>query len=81
MILSIVKCNVCGAIKQEANHWFYAETQPDSPDEVNAFITIHPWDYPAEEPGKIHLCGRACVIAKVSEFMGGKPEASNAQTA
>lgn len=68
-----IACDVCGAVKQPSNHWYYAEIRPDTPAEVNAGFSIWPWDYPAEDRSMeyVHLCGQACAIRKLAEFLSG----------
>jgi hypothetical protein len=68
-----IACDVCGAVKQPSNHWWYAEMLPQ--DHENATFQIWPWDYPAEDRSRpiLHLCGQVCVIRKLNEWMGGGP--------
>jgi hypothetical protein len=67
-----IACDVCGVVKQPSNHWYYAEIRLDSPQEDNPCFQFWPWDYPAEDRDKgfVHLCGHACAIRKLNEFMG-----------
>lgn len=52
------KCDECGVMKQESNHWVLASV-------FGAALHLYPWD--AEVPDKdrmLHLCGEGCA-AKV----------------
>ena len=65
-----IACDVCGSIKKDANHWYYAELRPRDDE---SFQIWH-WDWPAEDrerKGIIHLCGQACATKKMSEWMEG----------
>jgi hypothetical protein len=66
-------CDVCGVQKQPSNHWHYAEIRPYSAAEENPCFLLWPWDYPAEDRSKPykHICGQACAIRLLNEFMGG----------
>lgn len=57
-------CDNCGAVKKETNHWFVGS--------VNGSFDITPWnDTDANSyQGILHLCGDACVLARVQEFLG-----------
>lgn len=58
-------CDVCGAVKKEANHWWGIRLYGSEE------MRLYRWgSYPASASGKIsHLCGRACVGRKIEEFM------------
>ena len=64
-------CNGCGVIKKEANHWWVALRFRDNP---RAPLQLYRWAdrvHANEETTETaHLCGHACVIKHVSEFMG-----------
>lgn len=64
------KCDNCGHLKQEINHWFSAE-------EVNVTdgvaLVLHPRIYTAE--AFKHLCSEACVIAVTQQWMSKIKEA------
>jgi hypothetical protein len=70
-----IACDVCGAVKQPSNNWHYAEIRPYSDQETDPVFSIRPWDYPAEDRTKpyVHLCGQACAMRKLNEFMAGPP--------
>ena len=61
-------CDVCGAVKGETNHWY----------QIRRLEALHlyRWDFGGEcreelSGERLHLCGQACVIRKITEFMGG----------
>lgn len=64
-----IACDVCKTIKQPSNHWFYSITNRG-----NAFA-LWPWDDFADNPSPedrhavIHLCGQACAVKKLAEWM------------
>ena len=66
-IRTIYECNICGAERKEANHWFVAmEIDGEG-------ISIRPWKYSPhvdDEEAK-HLCGQACVHSFVDRHIGG----------
>jgi hypothetical protein len=60
----IFTCDVCGAEKKEANHWWMAQISSRQ-------FLLWPWDTGARDKGILHLCGEACVLKRLSEFLGG----------
>jgi hypothetical protein len=57
------KCDVCGATKGEANHWWViAITQHE--------FYLYGW-HKNTRPD-FHVCGQACASKKLSEFMAGE---------
>jgi hypothetical protein len=66
-----IACDMCGAVKQPSNNWYYAAFVPQTEDD--AHLTIWPWDYPAEDRSKPykHICGQVCAIRLLNEFMNG----------
>ena len=68
-------CDGCGVQKQPSNHWYYAEIKPVSLTEDTPCFYLWEWDYPAEDRSKAykHICGQACAIRLLNEFMGGNP--------
>lgn len=61
-------CDVCGATRKEANHWFLAWPMP------NGCLMIAPWDVPQSTgyhdlPDMKHLCGQVCVHSLVGKWM------------
>ncbi len=64
-----IACDVCGAIKQPSNHWYYANIH-------RPVFYLRSWDKAAEDPtvpDMIHLCGQACAARKLNEFMSPPP--------
>mgnify|MGYP003394643793 CR=1 FL=1 len=76
-----IACDVCGIVKQPSNNWYYGKIRPDVPTEDEAIFCLWPWDYPAEDRNEpfVHLCGQACAIRKLSEFMSPTPPPPNRQ--
>lgn len=70
MITQSITCDGCGTVKKETNHWFKLVTDGES-------LVIFPASKPRRALTKdcraTHntqdLCGSACVIKKVSEFL------------
>lgn len=48
-------CDVCGALKKEANHWFIGRV-----DYAARCATVCPWDRIVALTEVAHLCGLAC---------------------
>ena len=57
----VCKCDNCGQIKGEANHWFVVA-------QVDSFISFAPVEYGDEENSK-HLCGQKCAIEVLSRHL------------
>lgn len=71
MILSTFRCDVCGALKKESNHWWAAWRNWST----NTFY-VQPFESAlhgqlniACGENEFHLCGQSCVNSKLSEFM------------
>ena len=61
-------CDVCGATRKDANHWFLAWSMP------NGCLMLAPWDVPQspgyhDQPDMKHLCGQVCVHSIVGKWM------------
>lgn len=69
MKVETFKCDVCGKVKGEANHWWKLAFM----DEGRPHLVLLPMADKYEPTGSIHLCGESCVQRKVSEFMSGLP--------
>ena len=73
-----IACDVCGAVKQASNHWYYAAIMDKS--HAHAAFSVWPWDNLAEDRSQgqfVHLCGQDCAIRKLAEFLNGcTPEAA-----
>jgi hypothetical protein len=72
-----VKCNVCGALKGETNHWLVAITIPPTEEEPGEVcIAFAPIDADTNEEdvelrdGTIeHICGHACAVKRFSQWL------------
>lgn len=63
-------CDVCGTEKKAANHWWKIRMWRDE-------IRMVPWERSnatSRDEIEFHLCGQACVITKVNEFMNTPTE-------
>ena len=60
-------CDVCGKLKEEANHWYRA-VKTDEP----RFVIVA-WDpcaiLPKGAPGVLHLCGMGCAVKAMTKAM------------
>jgi len=61
-------CDICGAQRQDTNHWFLAEQLP------NGILSFTPWDLPRspgyrEQAHIQHLCGQACAHKLLDAWM------------
>lgn len=72
-----IACDVCKTVKQPSNHWFYVRLSVKTPETMPGFH-IWPWDVEAEISTKnyIHLCGQACAVKKLAEWMNGQGQES-----
>ena len=67
MITQSISCDMCGAQKREANHWFIAYKQAQE-------IRISGWASPRRlSAGTVHLCGERCVHRFLSDFIADAP--------
>ena len=58
-----IKCDICGAVKQQTNHWYLADISID-----NGLLDIRPFDLQmAQEFNLSILCGEACVHKYISQ--------------
>lgn len=69
--IATFRCDECGKLKEEANHWYRAirwmrsiEGKPEEP----AF-TIVTWGQKLECPGErqLHLCGMNCAVKAMTK--------------
>ncbi len=61
MIQQVITCDICGAQKREANHWFIAREEAGE-------IRISGWNSPHTfSPQARHLCGETCVHKLISQ--------------
>jgi hypothetical protein len=61
-------CDVCGAIRKDADHWFLAWSI------ANGRMTLAPWDVPQSpghrnQPHTKHLCGRECLHSIIGKWV------------
>lgn len=69
------KCDGCGAVKQEANHWFVVRIESHGVDNgegrlVATGFLIFPWDAKlADVKDSLHYCGSSCLQKKQGEFV------------
>jgi hypothetical protein len=78
MEVSTFKCDECGRLKQETNHWFRATA-------VHQGFVIVAWDFLTVQDGRalpivkrdgralpeIHLCGMECAVKAMTKAMEG----------
>jgi hypothetical protein len=59
------KCDGCGRVKQDSNHWWQFVRLP------GPRIVVFAWDCPVrDENAKVlHLCGEGCVMKAVTTAM------------
>lgn len=66
--LTQYRCDGCGATKGETNHWWKLGLV------AGVRLIVLAWEEHYGGEGdfhlEYHLCGHACVLKKVSEFMG-----------
>lgn len=70
-----IACDVCKAVKQPSNHWWYYQLVRID----KSGFQIFPWAPEAEvkDSGFGHLCGHTCAVKKLSEWMNdqsGEPK-------
>ncbi len=75
MLKATYICDICGAKRKEANHWFsarlgYARGTPSS-------VTFQRWEDSDEHDS--HLCGQECVHKMLDKWMS-EPTSSPAQS-
>ena len=78
---TLVTCDHCGAEKRDTNYWWRVRQIRAPTTTTGPMFQIRAWGWlnettamteiirTAAEP-EMHLCGEACVVAKISEFMG-----------
>jgi hypothetical protein len=66
-------CDVCGATKGEANHWWMlslAECACDDVDQMPQRFSVMPWSVDQSRNGEMrHLCGKGCAMQALERFM------------
>lgn len=63
MKVDTYRCDVCATVKAETNHWWIVTNSPEG-------LTVSPFDTDYRNDNDIDCCGAACVIKKVSEYLG-----------
>lgn len=78
--VSTFRCDECGKLKEEANHWYKALVFRPPPAASNRFM-VEPWDSPnlgVAIKGEIgwvapervlHLCGMGCAVKAMTKAM------------
>ena len=57
------KCDYCGKLKGEANHWWLRNTGA-------SHFSLHRWDEDAVEDGAFeHICGQECATKAMAKWM------------
>lgn len=72
MITQTIVCDGCGVVKKQTNHWYrLAQGKKGLTLTESSGDYLTPKDYETGSSGvSLHdLCGSACVIKKVSEFL------------
>lgn len=65
------KCDVCGKIKGETNHWFVLLLMPRK---IEVLQLEENWS----KAGATHVCGSGCAMKRISERMAGESFAADA---
>jgi hypothetical protein len=60
MITQQFKCDSCGTVKQESNHWFLVTHHAEG------YIVLAQWSGAAHTVGIKHYCGAGCLGKAVS---------------
>jgi len=71
-VVNTFRCDICGTVKQESNHWFRAFRVP-GPRWTLVPWELHKRDEAAEEQ---HLCGIPCASKAMARVMEQPEEAS-----
>jgi hypothetical protein len=53
MKIEVYKCDVCGTVKGESNHWYIGSFDP-------AAFNIYPWEGERRGDWIKHICGQQC---------------------
>ncbi len=62
MKIDSYKCDVCGAIKGENNHWFRIDTGPSG-------LVLNAWGVMQPTESSVDLCSDQCVTKVVQKFL------------
>jgi hypothetical protein len=66
--VSTYRCDTCGKLKEDANHWYRA-VKTDEP----RFVVV-PWAgalLPGAETSVLHFCGTGCAVKAMVKAMEG----------
>ncbi len=74
MKVDTYKCDVCGTIKGENNHWFRIDTGV-------AGLELNAWGVMPESATTVDLCSDQCVIKIVQKWLTGQALSSGARYA
>jgi hypothetical protein len=71
MEVTEIKCDLCGTVKGETNHWIDCITVPASDTDGIAF---GPFGASVSDPliKKEHLCGEACTTKRLSQWLAAR---------
>jgi len=75
VIQQAISCDVCGAQKRQANHWFIAYKHAGEL-RVSSWNSLH-----LMCPGTKHLCGETCVHKLIGEFLANSARMLTQQAA
>lgn len=59
-------CDVCGAVRGEANHWFILGLNDG---EESSSIAVWPFDIDELYEGQRHVCGQKCAHALLDRWL------------
>ena len=65
---TIYKCDECGRVKQESNHWFCISYQSDMGGCLGHMMLSK--FYTAVSTPLVHICSQECLVARVSKWAG-----------
>jgi hypothetical protein len=74
MKVDTFKCDVCGQIKGENNHWFRIDTGASG-------LEVNAWGVMLATPTTVDLCSDQCVIKVVQKWLTSQAVASGARYA
>jgi hypothetical protein len=63
VIQQVIACDICGAQKREANHWFVA-CEESGELRISGWNSLH-----LQSPATKHLCGETCAHKLISQFL------------
>ena len=66
------KCDHCGAVKKEDNHWFQVQFSRAIFEATHGLVNH--WKESFGNPSRKDLCGRACMVAEIAEWMADSTE-------